>query len=86
MRPFRNGKGSYDHGASEVPEVCEEPPGTRAITSAVPLPITIWIFPKMCCTLRTRDLIRYRWSRLSAPDTEAYSLNAGGPSDDPGAV
>ena len=51
MRPFRNGK--------------RRAARARAITSAVPLPITILIFPKMCCTLQMRDLIRYRWSRLS---------------------
>ena len=50
MRPFRNGKGSYE--------------GTRTILSAEPSPDIIWTLRLTYCILQIWALRRCRWSRL----------------------
>ena len=60
MRPFRNGTGSYD---LIVPKLQKFAKRRGTIMSAAPLPEEIWIFPRMCSTLRIWALRRCLLSR-----------------------
>ena len=74
MRPFRNGKGSYDLIAAEVQEVGGQQ-RPEAILCAWYVYASQSGFRRGCTAFgRSRASSRFLWSRWLQPDTEDYAL------------
>ena len=74
MRPFRNGKGSYDLIVPKFQKFAESRNQTNYYVRGTFTQRIIWIFPRMCFILRIWDLSRCLWSRWWRLPEEPYAI------------
>ncbi len=73
MRPFRNGKGSYDVIVPKFQKFAESRTSGKILCERYLYTTTIWIFQTMSCIWQTLDSNRYRLNLLLLRE-EPYAI------------